>query len=246
MIKKIGEKIFSGIKKVGQKVFNFFDRKLGEKVNNYSKEFENDHDTHISKDQLTDEDRQMIQFGKESYKASDKRDKNIGDFIYDKGNSNFETAFYKNDKTKQSKVVHRGSKSIEDWLITDPAIGLGLTRFTPRYKRVQERIKNSNLDGYDIENVGHSLGGGLAKKLAQDNNQKAYTLNGASGYVTSMVENLSRLNCNMYPEKCKNIRGLRASNDLVSSFQGGGGIKNKIVDILDGGALGSHMLEIFD
>jgi hypothetical protein len=83
--------LWNSVKKVGEKALKGVDRMLGEKVNRMSKEFENDLDEHVSREQLTDEDRQMIKFGKESYKEAEKRDKNVGNFEYDLANSNFET-----------------------------------------------------------------------------------------------------------------------------------------------------------
>ena len=125
------KKLWNGIKKAGEKVLTSADRFLGGKVNQHSKRYENDLDQHITKDQLTTEDRMMINLGKESYKESSKRERKIGSFDYDEANSNYETAIYKDKKANQAKVVHRGSVSLEDWAVTDTAIGMGLIRLTP-------------------------------------------------------------------------------------------------------------------
>ena len=79
-----------------------------------------------------------------------------------------------------STVVFTGSRKASDWLITDPAIALGLGKYTKRYKDSQKlisKVKDKYSDS-KITTTGHSLGGYLAENVKAD---KKYTVNKATG-----------------------------------------------------------------
>ena len=245
MFYKIGEKLFNNIKKVGMKVLNDTDNYIGQKAKSVSRFFENKHDKRIKKEDLNEDERQNINFSKESYKPRNER-QNIGDFKYDDKNSNDETLIYKNDNNK-AKVIHRGSKTLEDWAVSNVGIGMGMLELTPRYRRTNDLINSSKLENFEVQHIGHSLGGGLSKAFSKNRNEQGYGINPAVGYFSSFRENLNRLSCNQAPhqEHCKNYKSLRTSNDLVSSMATGTGNDNKIVNLPNLGGISSHSLSNF-
>lgn len=92
---------------------------------------------------------------------------------------------FKSDETGKVIIAVRGTDitNLSD-LATDLALVVGLSRFTPRVKAVTEVVQYA-IDNYGKENieaiVGHSLGGELARQMANKFGLKAYVFNRAAG-----------------------------------------------------------------
>lgn len=92
--------------------------------------------------------------------------------------SNSEHKVFVDPDNQSSTIVFTGSRKAGDWLITDPAVLLGLGKYTPRYKaseQVVEKVKQKY--GDNVNTVGHSLAGYLAENV---NAKKKYTVNKAT------------------------------------------------------------------
>lgn len=75
-----------------------------------------------------------------------------------------EMSSYRSNKEKKIYVAHRGTDKMRD-LSADVAIGLGLEKYHPRFKRARRdvtKLQRENPD-YEIVHTGHSLGGSLAQ-----------------------------------------------------------------------------------
>ena len=109
-------------------------------------------------------------------KSYDKNPSDYKDFSVDKDLSGQRVQVYKNHKTGQVVVAHRGTQGIHDW-ITDLRYGLGDTS-GDRFKH-SKKIQDAAEEKYGAENVttiGHSLGSQLAEK-AGGNSKEIITLN---------------------------------------------------------------------
>lgn len=110
------------------------------------------------------------------------------------------------DKKGNPNVSIRGSKSARDFLISDPLILLGLSRFDKRtlqtnrlVKKVEEKYKKP------VKIYGDSLGGSLAESTNTKNSKnKIYTNNKGTGVGT------------LFKVIPKNQQDYRRSNDLIS------------------------------
>lgn len=93
--------------------------------------------------------------------------------------SNSEHKVFVDPDKQTSTVVFTGSRKAGDWLITDPAIALGLGKYTKRYKDSENVVKQvKEKYGGQVDVAGHSLGGYLASNVKADNK---YTVNKAAG-----------------------------------------------------------------
>lgn len=92
---------------------------------------------------------------------------------------------FKSKETGKVIISIRGTdiKNLSD-LATDLSLIAGLSRFTPRAKSITEVVQYA-IDNYGKENieaiVGHSLGGELARQMANKFGLKAYIFNRAAG-----------------------------------------------------------------
>lgn len=80
----------------------------------------------------------------------------------------------------QGKIyhVHRGSKTQEDWWVTDVALAKGELEKTERWKRaVQDVMDAQALSHLPVVQVGHSLGGTIAQQIAIRNNKPSVVFN---------------------------------------------------------------------
>jgi hypothetical protein len=94
--------------------------------------------------------------------------------------SNSENKVFVNPDNQSSTVVYAGSRKAGDFLITDPAITLGLGKYTKRYKDSQNIIHRAKEKyGNEINTVGQSLGGWLSENVKGVKHK--YTVNKLAG-----------------------------------------------------------------
>jgi hypothetical protein len=74
--------------------------------------------------------------------------------------------------------VHRGSKVLEDWTPTDLNLALDTLETTDRFQRaVRDSTESQQLTGMKSIEVGHSLGGALAQRIAVAQNNESVVFN---------------------------------------------------------------------
>lgn len=105
-----------------------------------------------------------------------------------------ELAAYRHGKEKKIYVAHRGTAKGRD-LSADVAIGLGLEKYHPRFKRARRtvaRLQAENPD-HEIVHTGHSLGGSLAQHTGKHagGRGRVVTFNKGAG-VGSLVRKRGR------------------------------------------------------
>jgi hypothetical protein len=109
------------------------------------------------------------------------------------------------DEQGQPNIAFRGSKRVEDFLISDPLVAIGLSKYDPRHRESSELVRKVNEKYNRKPNLyGHSLGGHLAASNAAQANQ-VFINNSAVGLGDSRT----------LP---KNVQHTRNSNDLVSGL----------------------------
>ena len=109
------------------------------------------------------------------------------------------------DKKGNPNIVARGSKSAKDWLISDPLLAFGLSKYDPRQKSTNDLVKRVSERYHKDPNLyGHSLSGNLIEN-AKTTGQK-YTLNKGTG-IDGLFKTIP-----------KNQHDFRTSNDLVSAL----------------------------
>jgi len=68
------------------------------------------------------------------------------------------------DSNGNPNIVFRGSKTAKDWLISDPLLAVGASRFDPRFKEAKQLTKQVEQKyGKPADVFGHSLGGRIAE-----------------------------------------------------------------------------------
>lgn len=61
-------------------------------------------------------------------------------------------------------ITFRGSKTAEDWLLSDTALALGLEKYTPRFQKSQKLVEEVEKKYHSpVTTLGHSLGGSLSE-----------------------------------------------------------------------------------
>lgn len=81
----------------------------------------------------------------------------------DRGLSSSQAQVYV-DKKGNPIITFRGSKTAEDWLISDAALALGLEKYTPRFQKSQKLVeKVEKKFQQPVTTLGHSLGGSLSE-----------------------------------------------------------------------------------
>lgn len=86
------------------------------------------------------------------------------------------------DSMGNPNIVFRGSKTAKDWLISDPLLAVGASRFDPRFKDAKALTKTvENKYNKPVDVFGHSLAGALAENSGAKG--KITTFNKAVGYA---------------------------------------------------------------
>jgi hypothetical protein len=86
------------------------------------------------------------------------------------------------DSMGNPNIVFRGSKTVKDWLISDPLLAVGASRFDPRFKEAKQLTKQVEQKyGKPADVFGHSLGGRIAE--ASGTKGQITTYNKGVGYA---------------------------------------------------------------
>ena len=129
------------------------------------------------------EDKHLLNMTIGSYKkASERRD--VDGFKYNSAASNEEHAVWVNEAIKKVVIAYRGSRTQEDWLVSDKHIAKGTLEQSDRYKRelkFTNDIVSKIPSDYEIEFTGSSLGGTLAYTLGHATKQRAVVFNPGVG-----------------------------------------------------------------
>jgi len=107
------------------------------------------------------------------------------------------------DKKGRPNIAFRGSHRVEDFLISDPLIALGLSKYDKRFqetKKLTKLVEDKYKQPVDV--FGHSLGGTLAEKSGAKGN--IYTYNKGTG-IGDLFKTIP-----------KNQYDVRTTNDIVS------------------------------
>lgn len=137
----------------------------------------------------------------------DPRKKKVGDFILDKGLSSGTSKVYRNEKTGQVVVAHRGTAGILDWG-NNAVYALGgkeAYKLTPRYKEAEkvQRRAEKKYGASNVSTIGHSQGG-LQSELLGGKSKEIITLNKATRPFES--------------NRNKNQFDVRSERDVVSGL----------------------------
>ena len=157
-----------------------------------TEEFINPDTEHIYSNYLKNEHVLPYKFTKQSYLSNEKRH-NIGNYIYDKRLSNINTAIWNNKNLNISHISYRGSKDIEDFIITDLEVFLDKIDQSERFKKALNlTYQVRNKYGSNIEISGHSLGGTIASYITSHLGKyswfyKATTFNPGTTPLTSKL-----------------------------------------------------------
>ena len=132
------------------------------------------------------------------------------------------------DEQGTPNITVRGSKTVKDFLISDPLIALGLSRYDPRQKATNNLIEKTKQKYKQDPNLyGHSLGGALI------NNAKT------SGTITTFNKGAGI--GDLFKKIPKRQTDIRTSGDLVSALSTTQKAKNKIT-IKNNNILKAHSL----
>ena len=119
------------------------------------------------------------------------------------------------DQDGTPNITVRGSKSVKDFLISDPLLALGLSKYDPRQKQTNKLIeKTKSKYSKDPNLFGHSLSGALISNA--NTTGKITTFNKGTGIG------------DLYKKIPKNQTDIRTSGDLVSALSTTQKGKNKI------------------
>ena len=119
------------------------------------------------------------------------------------------------DQDGTPNITVRGSKSVKDFLISDPLLALGLSKYDPRQKQTNKLIeKTKSKYSKDPNLFGHSLAGSLISNA------------NTKGTITTFNKGAG-IN-DLYKKIPKNQTDIRTSGDLVSALSTTQKGKNKI------------------
>lgn len=137
----------------------------------------------------------------------DPKQKKVGDFVLDKELSSGTSKVYRNEKTGQVVVAHRGTAGISDW--GNNAIyaigGKQAYKLTSRYREAEkvQRRAEKKYGASNVSTIGHSQGG-LQSELLGGRSKEIITLNKATLPFESNTN--------------KNQYDVRSSRDVVSGL----------------------------
>jgi len=109
------------------------------------------------------------------------------------------------DSQGNPNIAFRGSKTVKDFLFSDPLLAIGASKFDPRVKEAKALTKQVEKKYSKPADVfGHSLGGFLSEKSGAKGN--IYTYNKGVGYgdIGKTIP--------------KNQTDIRTNNDIVSAL----------------------------
>ena len=111
------------------------------------------------------------------------------------------------DKNGNPNIAFRGSKRVvDDWLVSDPLLGLGLSKYDKRHQDSRDLVNKVNGKyGKKSTLYGHSLGGHIASYNADQANH--VYINNAGVGINEIGKKLP-----------SNVTHNRNSNDIVSSL----------------------------
>ena len=137
----------------------------------------------------------------------DPRKKKVGDFVLDKELSSGTSKVYRNPKSGQVVVAHRGTAGIMDWG-NNAVYALGgkeAYKLTPRYKEAEkvQRRTEKKYGASNVSTIGHSQGG-LQSELLGGRSKEIITLNKATRPFES--------------NRNKNQFDVRSDRDVVSGL----------------------------
>jgi hypothetical protein len=132
-----------------------------------------------------------LEYARNTYRTPEERaalaQYNNQELILNKG----EMSAYRDPSKREIIIAHRGTNQKRD-LSADLALGLGVEKYHPRFKRERKQtkaIRKAN-PGYSITHTGHSLGGALAER-SSSKNDKVMTYQKAAG-PTALVKKRRR------------------------------------------------------
>jgi hypothetical protein len=109
------------------------------------------------------------------------------------------------DSQGNPNIAFRGSKTARDWLISDPLLAIGASRFDPRVKDAKSLTKQVEKKyGKPVDVFGHSLGGSLAE------------ISGAKGNITTFNKGVGISGVGKAIPK--NQTDIRTTADVVSAL----------------------------
>ena len=109
------------------------------------------------------------------------------------------------DSMGNPNIAFRGSKTVKDFLISDPLLAIGASRFDPRFKEAKSLTKQvENKYGKPADVFGHSLSGTIAENSGASGN--IYTFNKGVG-IGDIGKKIP-----------KNQTDIRTKADLVSAL----------------------------
>lgn len=109
------------------------------------------------------------------------------------------------DSMGNPNIVFRGSKTAKDWLISDPLLAVGASRFDPRFKDAKTLTKTvENKYGKPADVFAHSLGGAIAER------------SGAKGKITTFNKAVGIGDIGKTIPK--NQTDIRTATDIVSAL----------------------------
>ena len=109
------------------------------------------------------------------------------------------------DSAGNPNIAFRGSKTVKDFLFSDPLLAIGASKFDPRVKEAKALTKQVEKKYSKPADVfGHSLGGFLAEKSGAKGNITTFNKGVGIGDIGRTVS--------------KNQTDIRTNNDIVSAL----------------------------
>ena len=143
---------------------------------------------------------------KASYEPKKKASKTLAKSGYtlDKKLSTNESKVF-TDKEGNPNIAFRGSTNAKDFLFSDTLLGLGASKYDPRFKQAKELTKKvESKYNKPVDVFGHSLGGSLAEQSGAKG--KIITFNKGVG-IAGIGKSIP-----------KNQTDIRTTNDIVSGL----------------------------
>lgn len=155
--------------------------------------------------------------------------KNIGRFMYFGQHSTPGRAVYIDPKTRDLKVVFRGTKEKRD-LKTDAALAFGFLNKTKRFKDELKAVQDLQGKYNNISLSGHSLGGALSREIGRKTKLESSGYNAGYGLDS------------LFKKNPKNYTETRTKYDPISAL---GLIRNKDIQTIDSTYIDPHSSKNF-